>query len=139
MPMSEGYKRAKHFDASLKDFKFNAKIAQEFSIKEAIFCELLKELIVKQNYANNQTHDGLHWASLSLKKFWDRLPFFTKSGIVAIIQSLCDKGVILKERYIFDKADPACCFAFVDEDSFGVTEGLEEARNRIRPGAQIVK
>jgi hypothetical protein len=78
---------------------FDANLAKEFGIEEAIFIDKLVGWI-QYNKANGiNYHDGRTWTFNSAKAYADIFPYMTMSKIKRAIANLVEKGVVMKGNY----------------------------------------
>lgn len=81
------------------NYYFNVAIAQLYGVDEAI---MINNFIHwdAQNKANNTNfHDGRYWTYNSKRAYTELFPFWTEKQIRRILESLLDKGIIIKGNY----------------------------------------
>lgn len=94
---------------------FDANLAKEFGIEEAIFIDKLVGWI-QYNRANGiNYHDGRTWTFNSAKAYADIFPYMTTSKIKRAIANLVEKGVVMKGNYNENQYDRTCWYSFTEE------------------------
>ena len=99
-------------------YQFDAELAKQFGVDEAI---LLNNLIywIRKNKANNKHYyNGTWWTYNSSKAFSEMFEFWTEKQIKRIIKSLYSQEVILISKFNLDKYDRtnwyAICNSYID-------------------------
>jgi hypothetical protein len=97
---------------------FNTDHAVKYGIEEAIVINNLVFWITKnkanrKHYLNDRT-----WTYNTYKAFSEIFPYWNEHKIKRILDSLVNKGVILRENYNKSGYDRTCWYAFKDEISF---------------------
>lgn len=94
---------------------FDANLAKEFGIEEAIFIDKLVGWI-QYNRANGLNyHDGKTWTFNSARAYADIFPYMTPSKIKRAIANLVEKGVVVKGNYNENQYDRTCWYSFTEE------------------------
>ena len=87
------------------EYSFDVDFAVENGVEEAV---LYKNIMFwcQKNMANGRHfYDGRYWTYNSAQAFTELFPFWNKKKIERLLQSLVDKGIILKGEYNQNKYD----------------------------------
>lgn len=93
---------------------FFSEIAKEFGIFEAVIINDFW-FWIETNRANEvHFHEGRYWTFHSIKALQDIYPFATKKKIEYAINSLVEKGVLIKSNFNTQRYDRTTWYAFTD-------------------------
>jgi hypothetical protein len=97
---------------------FNTDYALKYGIEEAIVINNLqfwitKNIANKKHFINDRT-----WTYNSYKAFSEIFPYWNEHKMKRILDSLVEKGILLRENYNKSGYDRTCWYAFKDENSF---------------------
>lgn len=91
---------------------FDANLAKEFGVEEAIFIDKLVGWI-QHNRANGLNyHDGMTWTYNSAKAYAEIFPYMTTSKIKRTLANLIERGVIIKGNHNENQYDRTCWYTF---------------------------
>lgn len=76
------------------DFSFNAEIAAQYGVEEAVFIHNLYWWITKNKANNRHFYDGKFWTYNTAKAFSELFSFWSERQIRRIIKKLQDQGVL---------------------------------------------
>ena len=99
-------------------FMFDAAVAEEFGLKEAVVIKCFQFWIEKNKANNKHFIDGHYWTYNSIEAWQKLFPFLTKKQIWGTIESLVAKGVIIKGNFNQNKFDRTVWYAFADEEKW---------------------
>ena len=89
-------------------------LAKELGIEEAIFIDEIHHQIKKNILNGRNFHDGRFWTYNSLKAYEGTFPYLNASKIKRTINSLVDKGILMKGNFNTNQYDRTCWYAFTD-------------------------
>lgn len=105
---------------------FNTEYALRYGIEEAIVINNLQFWITK-NIANKKHFiENRTWTYNSYKAFSEIFPYWNEHKMKRILDSLVEKGILLRENYNKSGYDRTCWYAFKDQSSF-----LQNCNNHI--------
>lgn len=93
---------------------FKVALAKELGIEEAIFIDEIHHQIKKNMLNGRNFHDGRFWTYNSLKAYEDTFPYLNAGKIKRTINSLVDKGILMKGNFNANQYDRTCWYAFTD-------------------------
>ena len=94
---------------------FNAELAIEYGIEEAIIMEHFSFWIRKNEADGKHYHDGRFWTYGSLDSFTKIFPYMNSQKIKRVINSLVEQGILLKGNYNDTQYDRTLWYAFSDK------------------------
>lgn len=95
--------------------QFKIALAKEFGIEEAILIHNFYHWII-DNKANDRNYfDGRFWTYNSQRAYKDLFPYLNEGKIKRIINSLIEKGILMKGNYNTNQYDRTNWYAFTDE------------------------
>ena len=97
---------------------FDADIAKEYSVDEAIMITNFQFWIAKNKANGKHFYDGRHWTYGSSQAFVELFPFWNRRHIELILSKLIEKGVIIKGNYNPNTYDRTLWYAFVEESKW---------------------
>lgn len=125
------------------EFSFNVEFANRYGIDEAIMIKSF-QFWIRLNKANgNNFNDGKYWTYNTNKSLTLYFSFWSEKQVRRIIESLVDKGILLKGNYNKIGYDRTIWYAFTDEDlylsdNFHLPDnGLDQKGNTILPNGQM--
>lgn len=125
------------------EFSFNVEFANRYGIDEAIMIKSF-QFWIRLNKANgNNFNDGKYWTYNTNKSLALYFSFWSEKQVRRIIESLVDKGVLIKGNYNKIGYDRTIWYAFVNEDlylsdNFHLPDnGLDQKGNTILPNGQM--
>lgn len=93
---------------------FKIALAKEFGIEEAILIDEF-QFQISRNKANNKNFfDGRFWTYNTQKAYADIFPYLNAGKVKRIINSLIEKGVLMKGNYNTNQYDRTNWYAFTD-------------------------
>ena len=95
---------------------FDKDIAAQYGVDEAI---MYNHLIfwIEKNRANKRNFiDGYHWTYSSYKAFTEIFPYWNELKIKRILDSLVNKGLILRDNHNKMGYDRTCWYALINEE-----------------------
>lgn len=99
-------------------FSFDSDVAKEFGVNCAVVLYNLKFWILKNKANNHNYYDGHYWTYNTIEAWQELFPFFTKKQIWTVLNTLVEKGVLIKGNYNKNKFDRTCWYAFADEEKW---------------------
>lgn len=125
------------------EFSFNVEFANRYGIDEAIMIKSF-QFWIRLNKANgNNFNDGKYWTYNTNKSLALYFSFWSEKQVRRIIESLVDKGVLIKGNYNKIGYDRTIWYAFVNEDlylsdNFHLPDnGFDQKGNTILPNGQM--
>jgi len=125
------------------EFSFNVEFANRYGIDEAIMIKSF-QFWIRLNKANgNNFNDGKYWTYNTNKSLALYFSFWSEKQVRRIIESLVDKGVLIKGNYNKIGYDRTIWYAFVNEDlylsdNFHLPDnGFDQKGNTIFPNGQM--
>jgi hypothetical protein len=125
------------------EFSFNVEFANRYGIDEAIMIKSF-QFWIRLNKANgNNFNDGKYWTYNTNKSLTLYFSFWSEKQVRRIIESLVDKGILLKGNYNKIGYDRTIWYAFTNEDlylsdNFHLPDnGLDQKGNTILPNGQM--
>ena len=125
------------------DFSFNIEFAKRYGVDEAIMIKSF-QFWIRLNKANgNNFNDGKYWTYNTNKSLTLYFSFWSEKQVRRIIESLVDKGILLKGNYNKIGYDRTIWYAFTNEDlylsdNFHLPDnGLDQKGNTILPNGQM--
>jgi hypothetical protein len=125
------------------EFSFNVEFANRYGIDEAIMIKSF-QFWIRLNKANgNNFNDGKYWTYNTNKSLALYFSFWSEKQVRRIIESLVDKGILIKGNYNKIGYDRTIWYAFVNEDlylsdNFHLPDnGLDQKGNTILPNGQM--
>jgi hypothetical protein len=115
-------------------YGFSVEYAIQYGLDEAIMIQNLQFWIMKNKANNKHFYDGRTWTYNSLEAFQALFPFWTAKQIRRIIDSLIQKGIIIKGNYNKTPYDRTSWYAFENEEVF-----CNLLKNTIFPFGQMKK
>lgn len=97
---------------------FNIEYAEKYGIEEAIIIEHLIFWIKKNKANEKHNHENRTWTYNSAKAFTSLFPYMSESKIRRVLDSLIEKGIIIKGNYNKLNYDRTIWYAFQDEEAF---------------------
>lgn len=119
-------------------FTFDAAMAREFGVNEAILIGRL-QVWIRNNFANKRNmHDGRTWTYNTRAALAMEFPYWSEDQIWRLVKSLVERGVLMKADYNKKAYDRTTWYAFVDEKKFLGVDFIHcaESRNGVRETAQ---
>ena len=93
---------------------FKIALAKELGIEEAIFIDEIYHQIKKNKSNERNFHDGRYWTYNSLKAYEETFPYLNAGKIKRVINSLVEKGILMKGNFNTNQYDRTCWYAFTD-------------------------
>lgn len=93
---------------------FDTDIAVEYGLREAIVLQCIYYWIAKNKANEKHYHDGRYWTYNSVSAYKELFPFLTEKQIRSTLDSLVDKGLIVKGNYNTDRFDKTSWYAMTD-------------------------
>ena len=93
---------------------FKIALAKEFGIEEAIFIDEIRHQIKKNSANERNFHEGRYWTYNSLKAYEETFPYLNAGKIKRVINSLVEKGILMKGNFNTNQYDRTCWYAFTD-------------------------
>lgn len=125
------------------EFSFNVEFANRYGIDEAIMIKSF-QFWIRLNKANgNNFNDGKYWTYNTNKSLALYFSFWSEKQVRRIIESLVDKGILIKGNYNKIGYDRTIWYAFVNEDlylsdNFHLPDnGFDQKGNTILPNGQM--
>jgi hypothetical protein len=125
------------------EFSFNVEFANRYGIDEAIMIKSF-QFWIRLNKANgNNFNDGKYWTYNTNKSLGLYFTFWSEKQVRRIIESLVDKGILIKGNYNKIGYDRTIWYAFVNEDlylsdNFHLPDnGFDQKGNTILPNGQM--
>ena len=97
---------------------FDTDLAEEYGTDEAILIEKFQYWIMKNRDNEKNYYDGHYWTYNSAKAFKKQFSFWSELKIRRLIDSLVQKGVLIKGNYNKSSYDRTLWYAFNDESIF---------------------
>lgn len=93
---------------------FEVKLAVKYGLNEAIIYQYIQnEILFAMASKHIATyHDGIYWARASLDYMANDMPYFSKRTIRRTLDSLIEKGVLIKGNFNDNPFDRTCWYAF---------------------------
>lgn len=120
---------------------FQSALAKEFGIEEAILIDEFRHQITGNTANERNFHDGRYWTYNSLKAYETIFPYLNPSKIKRTINSLIEKGILMKGNYNANQYDRTNWYAFTD---FGLSivqkcyiDELKMTNGRVKNGPPI--
>lgn len=95
---------------------FDVEVAKQYGVNEAIFIHHLQHWILKNRANQKHFHDGRTWTYNSVKAYSDLFPYLSTKQVRSAIESLIQKGVILKGKFNDHWSDHTNWYAFAHEE-----------------------
>jgi hypothetical protein len=95
--------------------QFKVALAQEYGIEEAILIHNFFHWIADNKANDRNFFDGRFWTYNTQKAYKDLFPYLNESKIKRIINSLVEKGILMKGNYNANQYDRTNWYAFTDE------------------------
>lgn len=92
--------------------------ASEYGLHEAIIISNLQFWLAKNRANEKHMHDGRTWTYNSIRAFGDLFPYLTPKQIRSAVDSLVERGILIKGSYNENPYDRTAWFAFQDEEQF---------------------
>jgi len=125
------------------EFSFNVEFANRYGIDEAIMIKSF-QFWIRLNKANgNNFNDGKYWTYNTNKSLALYFSFWSEKQVRRIIESLVDKGILIKGNYNKIGYDRTIWYAFVNEDlylsdNFHLPDNeFDQKGNTILPNGQM--
>ena len=99
-------------------YSFDTELAQKLGVNEAILLQNIVFWLLKNKANCSNYHDGRYWTYNSHKAFKELFPFWTENQIRRILESLFEKGVILKGDYNSSPYDKTKWYALSDKYAY---------------------
>ena len=99
-------------------YSFDTELAQKLGVNEAILLQNIVFWLLKNKANNSNYYDGRYWTYNSHKAFKELFPFWTENQIRRILESLFEKGVILKGDYNSSPYDKTKWYALSDKYAY---------------------
>lgn len=97
---------------------FDISYAKQYGVDEAIMISNFQYWL-KKNWSNDKhRYDGRTWTYNSVASYEKLFPYWTGKQIRRVIESLVDKGVLIRGEYNKNVYDRTSWYAFVDESTF---------------------
>lgn len=120
-------------------FIFDADVAKEYGLKEAIVIKCFQFWIEKNKANDKHFIDGHYWTYNSVSAWQKLLPFFTLKQIRTTLDSLVKQGVLIKGSYNETPFDRTCWYAFAQEEKWLSPDGQRHLPERAQTFAQMGK
>lgn len=95
--------------------EFKTALAKIYGIEEAILIHNFHHWITGNKANNRNFFDGRFWTYNSQKAYVDLFPYMNESKIKRTINSLIEKGILMKGNYNANQYDRTNWYAFTDE------------------------
>lgn len=95
--------------------QFKVALAKEYGIEEAIFINNFHYWITENKANDRNFFDGRFWTFNSQRAYKDLFPYLNEGKIKRIINSLVEKGILMKGNYNANQYDRTNWYAFTDE------------------------
>lgn len=95
--------------------QFKITLAKEYGIEEAIFINNFHYWITENKANDRNFFDGRYWTYNSQRAYKDLFPYLNEGKIKRIINSLVEKGILMKGNYNANQYDRTNWYAFTDE------------------------
>lgn len=99
---------------------FDVEFAREYGIEEAIMIQNFHFWISKNKANGRHEHDGRTWTYNSAKAMTELMPYLSDRQIRRTLDSLVEKGVLIKGNWNESAYDRTLWFAFADESKFQI-------------------
>lgn len=99
-------------------YSFDTELAQKLGVNEAILLQNIVFWLLKNKANGANYYDGRYWTYNSHKAFKELFPFWTENQIRRILESLFEKGVILKGDYNSSPYDKTKWYALSDKYAY---------------------
>ena len=99
-------------------YSFDTGLAQKLGVNEAILLQNIVFWLLKNKANGSNYYDGRYWTYNSHKAFKELFPFWTENQIRRILESLFEKGVILKGDYNSSPYDKTKWYALSDKYAY---------------------
>ena len=99
-------------------YSFDTELAQKLGVNEAILLQNIVFWLLKNKANGSNYYDGRYWTYNSHKAFKELFPFWTENQIRRILESLFEKGVILKGDYNSSPYDKTKWYALSDKYAY---------------------
>ena len=99
-------------------YSFDTELAQKLGVNEAILLQNIVFWLLKNKANGSNYYDGRYWTYNSHKAFKELFPFWTENQIRRILESLFEKGVILKGDYNSSPYDKTKWYALSDNYAY---------------------
>jgi len=110
------------------NYSFDIQHAKEYGVDEAIIIYNFQFWIAKNKSNNSNNHDGRTWTYNTNEALSGLFQFWKTHQIRRIIDSLVEKGVLIKGNYNETAQDRTLWYAFADEDKFLSEVSLKSKR-----------
>lgn len=97
---------------------FNTEYALKYGIEESIVINNLQFWITKNRANKKHFINDRTWTYNTYKAFSEIFPYWNEHKMKRILDSLVEKGILLRENYNKSGYDRTCWYAFKDESSF---------------------
>jgi hypothetical protein len=89
----------------MKEIHFNPELATVIGLKEAVFMQVLNDIITFESNRIYHSDQRSEWLRITQDEFLEYFPFWSKKTIRTIIKSCTDSNYVLKENRNSDKMD----------------------------------
>lgn len=100
------------------EYSFDIDLATQYGMAEACLIKNFQHWIRKNKANNKHCYDGHYWTYNSVKALSELFPFLTEKQIRRTLDSLVEKGVLIKGNYNKSSYDRTLWYAFKDESIF---------------------
>lgn len=120
---------------------FQTALAKEFGIEEAILIDELRHQITGNRNNERNFRDGRYWTYNTVKAYEKTFSYMNASKIKRTINSLVEKGILMKGNYNTNQYDRTCWYAFTEfgESIIGkcYIEELKMTNGKVESGQPI--
>lgn len=95
--------------------EFKTALAKVYGIEEAILIHNFHHWITENKANNRNFFDGRFWTYNSQKAYGELFPYLNEGKIKRIINSLVEKGILMKGNYNANQYDRTNWYTFTDE------------------------
>ncbi len=123
----------------MKEFHFNAELAQRYGVNEAVFLHSLVFWIEKNRANGRNFHDGCYWTYNSQAALGKLFPFWTTKQLRRIIDSCKGAGAVLTGNFNDNPRDRTCWYAVSDDvlAAYGMDSDADEKGKCNCPDGQM--
>lgn len=100
------------------EYSFDIDLATQYGMAEACLIKNFQHWIRKNKANNKHCYDRHYWTYNSVKALSELFPFLTEKQIRRTLDSLVEKGVLIKGNYNKSSYDRTLWYAFKDESIF---------------------
>lgn len=97
---------------------FDTGFAKKYGVDAAILIRHLQFWLLKNKADKRHQHDGRTWTYGSVRSFAKLFPYWTSKHITRLLNTLMDKGILLKANHNKTTYDRTLWYAFADEETF---------------------